>query len=193
MLADFVRVRQRGAGGHRFDLGLDNAPPSGLYRRNALVAGGLSAVARRELGRAEGVVNACRESTGSVPTEPTGESLRWQAACDMLEGYLRFRRGDSETGVSLLQKSVETVARVPAWETPDPAKPPAELLGEVYLALDETDSAARSFRRVLDRRPNRLRSLLGLARAAPEVGAHEQALRELLAGADSRVRETIVP
>ena len=175
----------------RFVLELEDAAARGLPRRNVIGAAGISAIERRDLEHAASFVDACRGSEGPPPAEPSGESLRWSAACDMLEGYLLVRRGDADAGVALLRQSVETVSRVPAWETPDPVKPPAELLGEVYLELGKSDAAAVAFRRALERRPNRFRALLGLSRAEPNVGAHEAALLELLSDADESVRARI--
>jgi len=73
---------------------------------------------------------------------------------------------------------------------PMPPIPAHELLGEMLLRIGEPARAVAEFEVTLGERPNRPATLLGLARAASELGNHEEArarLRELwsvLDGAD---------
>ncbi len=49
---------------------------------------------------------------------------------------------------------------------PDPAKPPYELLGDILLEAGEAGEAIEAYQRQLELRRGRVRSLIGLARAA---------------------------
>ncbi len=63
---------------------------------------------------------------------------------------------------------------------PDLIKPTHELYGEILLFLDRPQEAQHQFERALLWHPNRARSVLGLARAAAQLG-HIQATRQAYA------------
>ena len=68
----------------------------------------------------------------------------------------------------------EAIALVETLRLPNgaasPVKPPYELYGEILLQLDRPGEALDRFDTSLLRMPNRMRSLLGAARAAAAIG-----------------------
>ena len=122
------------------------------------------------------------------------------AAAEAMElqvlGMVQLVRGQEQDGLATLVRATEVEADAPfGYGPPVPVKPSNELLGEVYTTLGRYDEAKAQFESSLARAPRRTRSLLGLARAAGKLGdtatverAHST-LREVLAGADSGLRE----
>jgi tetratricopeptide (TPR) repeat protein len=67
--------------------------------------------------------------------------------------------------------------------TPGPLSPARELLGEMYLELDDPVKALDQFEATLKKEPRRFRSLYGAGRAARLIGsleASQRYFRELL-------------
>jgi tetratricopeptide (TPR) repeat protein len=143
--------------------------------RGALLANALSAIHRRRYDDVEALLDRCRAEAAKGDAAGA-ELFKWRAACDEVEGLLLFRRGATEGGLALLEAAHRhELEGGPAWETPDPVKPPAELLGELYLELGRYEVSASFFEATLERRPGRSRSLLGLARALSAGGSDERA------------------
>ena len=89
--------------------------------------------------------------------------------------------GDLSQVTELLdQATVLEESLPPPSGPPDLIKPTHELYGEVLLFMDRPKEAQQQFERALFRHPNRARSLLGLARAAAQLG-HIQATRQAYA------------
>jgi tetratricopeptide (TPR) repeat protein len=108
-----------------------------------------------------------------------------------LGGLLHLAQGDSAAGLAALIQATAIEDTLPmAFGPPDIVKPSHELLGELYLQLGRPADAKRAFQRSLALAPRRMRSLMGLHRAASAEGdavVASQALSELravLAGAD---------
>lgn len=88
-----------------------------------------------------------------------------------LEGLLKIARRDTTAGLDLLRRATAIEDTLPmAFGPPDIVKPSHELLGEQLLALGRAAEAKRAFQRSLALAPRRLRSLLGLHRAASAEG-----------------------
>ena len=84
-----------------------------------------------------------------------------------LEGLLRIAHQDIAGGLALLRQATAIEDTMPmAFGPPDIMKPSHELLGEQLLKLGRNAEAKRAFQRALALAPGRLRSLLGLHRAA---------------------------
>lgn len=70
-----------------------------------------------------------------------------------------------------LDRAFEAFAELPPPnETPDPGKPPYELLGDILLDAGQPVAAIEAYKRQLELRRGRARSLIGLARAAAAAG-----------------------
>ena len=101
-------------------------------------------------------------------------AVRWHIAFLEVDGSALLRHGHTDQGLQRLQQAVALLDRAGiAWETPDPIKPPAELLGERLLFVARPEEAVKAFEAALERRPARLLSLRGLARANVELGNDE--------------------
>jgi tetratricopeptide (TPR) repeat protein len=113
-----------------------------------------------------------------LPSLDSSEVLHLQ-----IDGLLKLARHDSAGGLAALRRAAAIEDTLPmAFGPPEYVKPSHELLGEQFLALGRNDEARRSFQRALELAPRRMRSLLGLARAAKAEGdkvVFEQALTAL--------------
>jgi hypothetical protein len=70
----------------------------------------------------------------------------------------------------LLEHGIGLEAGAAADQLPEPAIPMRELAGDLWLSVDRDLDAKREYTAALARRPERARSLLGLARAAARSG-----------------------
>lgn len=129
---------------------------------HAVFAGGLNAYWMREGEALHALARALRSRSGSEP--------RARIAFVMLDGLERLLEGETEQGIERLRLAVGLEAKLSAWESPEPMKPPAELLGEVLLALGRPAEAKGFFEASLARRPARRLTLRGLDRARKEMG-----------------------
>lgn len=112
-----------------------------------------------------------------------------------LAGLIHVSIGDTARGLDLLRQAAAIEDTLPMdFGPPMILKPTHEALGETYLQLGRPADAQREFERALELAPKRLRSLLGLAKAATEAGNQpvaEMAVTELsrmLGQADPAVR-----
>ena len=95
-----------------------------------------------------------------------------------LEGLIAAREGRLDEARQALTRAFDAFATLPPPnETPDPAKPPYELLGDILLDAGHAEEAVDAYRRQLELRRGRARSLVGLARAARAAG-HEDVARD---------------
>ena len=83
-----------------------------------------------------------------------------------LEAAMALARGEDATAEALLVEATALEGKLNAPQgAPFPMKSAYEMYGEFLLAWDRTDEAAAQFARVLERMPNRTRSVRGLERA----------------------------
>ena len=115
-----------------------------------------------------------------------------------IEGLIRLAQQDTSRGLTLLRQATTIEDTLPmAFGPPDIVKPSHELLGEQLLALGRPDEARHAFQRALALAPRRLRSLVGLYRAAAASGDSVVAnqarteLRTMLSRADSIVYNSL--
>ena len=148
-----------------------------------LLATGLSAVRTGDLATARTVEEALAEraSTGGAQD---------RIAHREVAASIRARDGDADGAIALMDEAIATVDNLrPPNGAANPVKPPYELYGEILLDLGRPAEARAKFDTSLLRMPNRMRSLLGAARAAAASGdrsaarAHYGALAGYWAGA----------
>jgi tetratricopeptide (TPR) repeat protein len=110
--------------------------------------------------------------------------------------WVAHARGEAADAVRLAREAAEleeSVEKHPV--TPGPLLPARELEADLLLELEEPAQALRSYRRTLEREPNRARTLFGAARAAERAGDLPTArdyyrdLAELMSRADPDRRE----
>jgi tetratricopeptide (TPR) repeat protein len=95
-----------------------------------------------------------------------------------LAALKQFINGDFSQVTKLLDQATALEESLPPPSgPPDLIKPTHELYGEILLFIDRPQDAQQKFERALLWHPNRARSLLGLARAAAQLG-HIQATRQ---------------
>jgi tetratricopeptide (TPR) repeat protein len=113
---------------------------------------------------------------GAATPEPerspeSGQSIISQIWNLQLAALRQFINGDLSRVTELLdQATVLEESLPPPSGPPNLIKPTHELYGEILLFLDRPQEAQQQFERALLWHPNRARSLLGLARAAAQMG-----------------------
>ncbi|MGE3787503.1 MAG: hypothetical protein AB7H03_12745 [Nitrospirales bacterium] len=116
-------------------------------------------------------------------TEPTksAESPTSQIWNLQLAALKHFMNGEMTKVTQLLDQATALEESLPPPSgPPDLIKPTHELYGEILLFLDRPKEAQHQFERALLWHPNRARSVLGLARAAAQLG-HIQVTRQAYA------------
>lgn len=97
------------------------------------------------------------------------EVLAIQAA--ELAGLIELASGNREGGLAALRQAADAEQSMPfMFGPPAVVKPAHELLGEALLEGGDAEAALVAFKAALARAPRRTTSLLGLARAAAEIG-----------------------
>jgi len=87
-----------------------------------------------------------------------------------LNGFSELKAGNKKTGLDLLLKATQLESELPlTYGPPVILKPTHELLGEIYLELEEYEKAAELFSRQLDLTPERKAALNGLTKASEKV------------------------
>jgi tetratricopeptide (TPR) repeat protein len=112
------------------------------------------------------------------PTLPEGDRGQAEVMERTLRAAIWFAQGKEPEALEEGRRAAELEEGLP-YEFGPPAsfKPPRELLGELHLAQRRFSAARAEFERALARTPDRVQSLLGLARAASGEGAAEKAAR----------------
>ncbi|MGI9271929.1 MAG: hypothetical protein ACR2QT_09145 [Woeseiaceae bacterium] len=88
-----------------------------------------------------------------------------------LEAILLFQDGDTDAALKIMTAAAEYEnARAMYYGPPHVPKPPGELLGEMYLTLEQAAEAVTYFEASLSRNTSRSLALLGLARAKEAIG-----------------------
>ena len=129
-----------------------------------LLATGLSAVRTGDLATARTVEEALAERAATGGAQD-------RIAHREVAASIRARDGDSDGAIALMDEAIATVDNLrPPNGAANPVKPPYELYGEILLGLGRPAEARAKFDTSLLRMPNRMRSLLGAARAAAASG-----------------------
>ena len=174
-----------------------------LDRAETLYVRGLGAARGGDLQAAGGHLEALNGVIGDLRSgNDSGVAVRIlmsQIQAKQIEAWIRLAEGKGEAAVSLMHEAVQMEdAPGVSWAPPDSGTglPAREIFGEILLELGRYDEARQQFQAALERTPNRLRSILGLARAAvaandPDAAhAGYQTLLRLLADADEGLAET---
>ncbi|MGB5054435.1 MAG: tetratricopeptide repeat protein [Nitrospirales bacterium] len=158
---------------HRFG---DESPSMSVYIRE--FAQSMSTLRNQSVahrvhpGLASPVPEPSMQSTESV----TGQIWKLQLAA-----LKHLINGDHSDAIRMLDQATALEESLPPPSgPPDLIKPTHELYGEILLGIDLPKEAQQQFERSLLWHPNRARSLLGLARAAAQMG-HIQATRQAYA------------
>ncbi len=129
-----------------------------------LLATGLSAVRT-------GDIDTARAAEAALAKAAEGGGAQNRIAHREVAASIAAAAGDADAAVALMDEAIAVVEtlRLPNGAA-SPVKPPYELYGEILLALDRPADALEKFETSLLRMPNRMRSLLGAARAAAAGG-----------------------
>jgi len=129
-----------------------------------LLATGLSAARTGNLATA-------REAEAALAARAADGGAQDRIAHKEVAASIEAAEGNSETAVALMDEAIAIVETLrPPNGAASPVKPPYELYGEILLQLDRPGDALEKFETSLLRMPNRMRSLLGAARAAAASG-----------------------
>ena len=144
-----------------------------------LLATGLSAVRRLEApppGQWRAAVRSddlatAHEAEAALAARAENGGAQDRIAHKEVTASIQAAEGDAEAAIASMEEAIAIVEtlRLPNGAA-SPVKPPYELYGEILLQLGRHDDALEKFETSLLRMPNRMRSLLGAARAAAAVG-----------------------
>jgi hypothetical protein len=140
-----------------------------------LLATGLSAVALNRLDLARSVVDRLGERAAVLGDGDQSYYARTGKPLLVMQhsvgGALAVAEGDTELGLSLLQRAVEIAESMRPPNGPaNPLKPAHELYGEALLSAGKPKEALQAFQTSLSRTPNRSLSMQGLARSYTALG-----------------------
>ncbi|HSF09340.1 MAG TPA: hypothetical protein VLA60_07995 [Nitrospirales bacterium] len=132
--------------------------------------------------RNQSIAHRVHPGINSPVQEPSTESIEpitlqiWKLQIAALKHLIN---GDHSQALRMLDQATALEESLPPPSgPPDLIKPSHELYGELLLGIDRPKEAKEQFERSLLWHPNRARSLLGLARAAAQLG-HIQATRQV--------------
>ena len=160
------------------------APVTDDSSMHELLATALSAVRTDDLSTARSALVAL-----NTLAEDGGDQNR--LAAKEVEAIIQVADGNPERAIALMDEAIAIVETLrPPNGAASPIKPVYELYGEILLAIGKAEDALEKFDASLLRLPNRMRSRLGAARAASEIGladvarTHYAALTEYWVGDD---------
>ncbi len=129
-----------------------------------LLATGLSAVRTGNLATA-------REAEAALAARAEDGGAQDRIAHREVAASIEAAEGNADAAVGLMDEAIAIVETLrPPNGAASPVKPPYELYGEILLQLGQPGDALEKFETSLLRMPNRMRSLLGAARAAAASG-----------------------
>ena len=129
-----------------------------------LLATGLSAVRGGDLA-------AAREAEAALAARAANGGAQDRIAHKGVAASIQAAEGDAAAAIASMDEAIAIVETLrPPNGAASPIKPPYELYGEILLQLGRHDDALEKFETSLLRMPNRMRSLLGAARAAAAAG-----------------------
>ena len=129
-----------------------------------LLATGISAVKTGDLATAEA---AAERLMGLAEGGNPGNQIMYREVAALVH----VAKGEADAATALMDEALELTGgmRLPNGAA-SPVKPPYELYGEILLELGRPAEAVAKFETSLERMPGRVRSVLGLARAAAQTG-----------------------
>ena len=93
-----------------------------------------------------------------------------------VQAWLNFRKGNLEKGLELMKAAVEienATSKHPI--TPGDVLPAIEMLGDMFLEMDNPKAALAAYEENLKKHPNRFNGIYGAANAAKRTGNKEKA------------------
>ena len=173
-----------------------------LDREENLYVRGIGAARSGELELARRVLIALKNAVEELGrANDSGVAVRYQLSqihAKQVEAAIRVAEKRGDDAVALMREAVQ-IADAPgvSWAPPDAGTglPAHEFFGEVLLEIGRYREAQQEFQKALQRTPNRLYSIYGLAKAAALAGdrttadAQFKALAALLADADPGLPE----
>lgn len=112
------------------------------------------------------------------------------------EAWLQFKFGNKKEAINLMKLAADTedsTGKHPV--TPGEVLPARELLGDMFLKMDEYTNALQAYEAVLKKCPNRFNSLYGAGKAAEKSGNKEKAIyyyKQLAASAPNSDRKELM-
>jgi tetratricopeptide (TPR) repeat protein len=92
------------------------------------------------------------------------------------QAWIEFAKGHSELAIELMRTAVDLEAKTTKHPvTPGEILPANQLLGDMYLELNEPENAMHAYEADLINHPNRFNSIYGAAIAAKALGDDEKA------------------
>ena len=129
-----------------------------------LLATGISAVKTGDLATAAA---AAERLMGLAEGGDLGNQVMYREVAALVH----VAKGEGDAATALMDEALEITGRMRLPNgAASPVKPPYELYGEILLELGRSADAAAKFERSLERMSGRVRSVLGLARAAAQTG-----------------------
>lgn len=150
------------------DEGSDTRTPRGAtFSANATYHAAVASVMTGDTAVGRAYVNQLRSrSDSSVPTQ---RRMRDELAASQVEALLATSRGDTVAAFAAWQRAIaadEAIAPI----GPPSLVPTHEWLGSLQLHGGNARAAVATYKKALERRPNRAAALLGLARAQRAAG-----------------------
>ena len=148
-------------------------PTAQRFRYLAVFVNGLAAASMKDFASAEKSVADLRTVRGEMQGQQ-GKAVEIM----MLEvsALATSMQGDNDKAIEMMKRATTLEEEMsPPSGPPSLIKPSHELYGEILLRANRPKEAAQAFAVALSRQPNRVRSLLGAARAADKSGDAKQA------------------
>ena len=165
-------------------------------RAETLFVRGVGAARSGDLELARRVLTLFQNAVSELGRESGGVAARYEALLiqvKQVEAAIRLAEGRGDDAVALMREAVQ-IADAPgvSWAPPDSGTglPAHEFFGEILMELGRYDEALQEFQKAVERTPNRLYSVYGLAKSAALAGdgataeAQFKALSQILADAD---------
>jgi len=130
----------------------------------------VAAIKNGELDTAREHMRYVRPAKGASP-EAIGDEEVVEVLRTELEALFALADGDNDKAITLAREALALeLSMAYKFGPPYVVKPAAELLGDLLLEAGKPEEAIGAYQDQLTRMPRRSRSLLGLARAAKEIG-----------------------
>jgi tetratricopeptide (TPR) repeat protein len=92
------------------------------------------------------------------------------------EAWIEFAKGNSDKAIELMNAAVDLESNTTKHPvTPGEVLPANQLLGDMYIELNDPENAIRAYESDLTNHPNRFNSIYGAAIAAKKLGDNEKA------------------
>jgi len=134
-------------------------------------ARGLGLAHLGEMEKAKGEVDRLNDLIAQTEPKSRFWATQIKIQRQSVEAWILFLSGDQQAGLAKMKDAADLEAiteKSPV--TPGELVPASELLGDMFMVLEDYDQATTAYRTVLVRSPNRLNSLFGAAQALEKSG-----------------------